>query len=90
MMKKLTHPVGQAAEIANTLLLAVLVDLASARYNDQTAFRDQLMSILESEIEEMDNPHSMDATTFAQLKFETVARLRLMVSIKSIRVPLPH
>jgi hypothetical protein len=71
-------------------LLAVQVDLASARYNDQAEFRDQLMSVLESEIEEMDIPHNMDAATFSQLKVDTVERLRLMVTIKSIPVPLPH
>src|SRR6202023_2689154 len=44
-MKRPKQPVEQNIDIAHAILLAVLVDLASARFDNQIAFRSQLMSI---------------------------------------------
>jgi hypothetical protein len=89
-MKRPKQPVEQNIDMAHAILLAVLVDLASARYDDQIAFRNQLMSILEGEIEGLGIPHNIDVATFAQFKLDTVARLRRLVTIKSTPAPLPH
>jgi hypothetical protein len=77
-------------DIAHALLLATLVDIVSARYNDPIEFRNQLMLILEGEIEGLTLPDDTDATAFAQFKSDTVTRMRQLVTTKSMGVPLPH
>ena len=77
-------------DIAHALLLATLVDILSARYDDPIAFRKQLLLVLEGEIEGLNAPDDTDAKAFAQFKIETLTRLRQLVTTKSMGVPLPH
>ena len=96
-VKKPTQPLEQdlygptaSTDFAHALLLATLIDLVSAQYNDATGFRNGLMSVLEGEIAGLGIPHDIDPVRFAQFQLATVTLLRRLVTTTSMRAPLPH